>query len=142
MTRLLVALSPEEVDALDRLMAGSGDFVPGTARQRARAVGPLLLHGIELRADNERLREELDRLCDGEQALIADVARERETRREAQAGRDRTLNALKAERDQHARTRRRLRNARAAAAWLRTSRDAMHRQLDGVAHITGGAATD
>ncbi len=124
MTRLLVALSPEEVDALDRLMAGRGDFAPGTARQRARAVGPLLLHGIELRADNERLREQLDRLRDGEQSLHTDLVRERQARREAEAGRDRTLKALKAERDHHARTRLRLRNAHAMAKRLRTSRDA------------------
>ena len=61
MTRLLVALSPEQVDALDRLTAERGDSVLGVGRRRARAVGPLLLHGVELAADNERLREELDR---------------------------------------------------------------------------------
>ena len=132
MTRLLVALSPVEADALDRLMAGRGDFTPGTTRQRARAVGPLLLRGTELAADNERLREELDRLRDGEHSLHTDLVRERQARREAEAGRDRTLNALKAERDAHDRTRRRLRHARAAAARLRASRDAVHRQLGGV----------
>ena len=130
MTRLLVALSPEEAEALDRLMADSG-FAPGIARHRARAVGPLLLRGAGLAADNDRLREELDRLRDGERTRRADLAREREARREAEAGRDRTLKALKAERDAHDRTRRRLRHARAAAARLRASRDAVHRQLGG-----------
>jgi len=139
-TRLLIALSPEEADALDRLMAGRGDFLPGIGRQRARAVGPLLLRGVELADDNERLREELDRLHDGGQALLADLARERHARREAEAGRDRTLHALKAERDGHARTRRRLRNARAAAARLRASRDAMRRT--GNISATGHSATD
>ena len=136
MTRLLVALSPEEVEALDRLMADGG-FVPGTARRRARAVGPLLLRGVELAADNERLRAELDRLRDGEQSLHIDLAREREARQEAEAGRDRTLQALRAERDRHARTRRRLSNARAVAARLRASRDAVRRGPDnatGVGH--------
>ena len=127
MTRLLVALSPEEVDALDRLMADRADSVPGVGRQRARAVGPLLLRGAGLAADNERLRAELDRLRNGEQSLHTDLVRERQARREAEAGRDRTLKALKAERDSHARTKRRLRNARAAAARLRASRDAVHR---------------
>ena len=125
MTRLLVALSLEQVDALDRLMAGYGDFVPGIPRQRARAVGPLLLRGIKLATDNDRLQEELDRLRDREQALLADLAGERETSRDAQASRDRTSRALKAERDGHARTRRRLRNARAAATRLRASRNAI-----------------
>ena len=124
MTRLLVALSPEEVDALDRFMASRGDFVPGTGRHRARAIGPLLLCGIELAAANERLREELDRLRDSEQALHAGLARERWARGEAEAGRDRTLKALYAERDEHAQTRRRLRNAHAMAKRLRTSRAA------------------
>ena len=142
MTRLLVALSPEEVDALDRLVAELNEFVPGTARQRARAVGPLLLCSVELASDNERLRGEVDRLRDGEQSLHTDLVRERQARTEAEAGHERTLNALKAERDHHARTRRRLRNARAAAMRLRASRDAMHRQLDGGAHVTSGTATD
>ena len=142
MTRLLVALSPDEVDALDRLMAASGDFVSGVGRHRARAVGPLLRRGAELAAENERLREELDRLRDGGQTLLADLAREREIRREAQAGRDRTLKALTAERDGHTRTRRRLRNARAAAARLRASRDAVHRQFDGGTLVTNDPAAD
>ncbi|MXY53947.1 MAG: hypothetical protein F4Y86_15685 [Gammaproteobacteria bacterium] len=139
MTRLLVALSPEEVDALDRLMAERDGFVPGLGRQRARAVGPLLLHGIELAADNERLREELYLLRDGEQSLHTDLVRERQARREAEAGRERTLKALKAERAEHARTRRRLRNAHSATARLRASRDAMRRELDGGTHITNTA---
>ena len=141
MTRLLVALSPEEVEALDRLMADGG-FVPGVARRRARAVGPLLLHSAGLAADNERLREELDRLRDGEHSLHTDLVREREARREAEAGRDRTLKALKAERDAHDRTRRRLRHARAAATRLRASRDAVVRQLDAATNVTNGTAAD
>ena len=141
MTRLLVALSPEEADALDRLMAERGDFVPGTARHRARAVGPLLLRGAELAADNQRLRTELDRLRDGEQALHTDLVRERQARREAEAGRDGALKALKAERDGHARTRRRLRNARAAASRLRESRNAV-RNNHGNFPEQGHAATD
>ena len=128
MTPLLVALSPEEADALDRLLMVDCGFVPGVARRRARAVGPLLLRSAGLASDNDRLREELDRLRDGEQTLRADLARERQTRQEAEAGRDRTLNALKAERDGHARTRRRLRNARAAATRLRASRGAVRRE--------------
>ncbi len=124
MTRLLVALSPEQVDALDRLMAERGDFVTGVGRQRARAVGPLLLRGVELVDDNRRLREELERSRQRERTLHDDVAAERQLSRNAEAGRDRTLKALKAERDRHARTRFRLRNARAAAARLRASRDA------------------
>ena len=141
MTRLLVALSREEVDALERLMAGSGDFVPGVGRQRARAVGPLLLRAVELAADSERLRAELHRLHDGERSLHTDLVRERQARREAEAGRDRTLKALKAERDRHAGTRLRLRNACAAAERLRASRDAMRRKLDG-ARVTVGTVDD
>ena len=140
MTRLLVSLSPEEADALDRLMADRG--FADTTRHRVRAVGPLLLRGAGLAADNDRLREELDRLRDGGQTLRADLAREREARREAEAGRDRTLKALEAERDRHARTRRRLRNARAAAARLRASRDAVVRQLDAATNVTNGTAAD
>ena len=144
MTRLFVALSPEEIDALDRLMADRGDFVPGVPRQRARAVGPLLLRSVELAADNERLREELDRLRgvrDNEKTLRADLARDRRAREEAEAGRDRTLHALKAERDAHASTRRRLRNARAAATRLRTSPSAKRREPRNVAD-TGHPTAD
>lgn len=141
MTRLLVALSLDEVDALDRLMADCGDFVPGVARQRARAVGPLLLRAVELAADGERLGEELDGLRDRERTLHMNLARERRARVEAEAGRDRTLNALKAERDEHGRTRRRLRNACAAAERLRASRDAMRRKLDG-ARVSVGTVDD
>ncbi|MYE24920.1 MAG: hypothetical protein F4Y01_13425 [Gammaproteobacteria bacterium] len=141
MTRLLVALSPEEVDALDRLVAGSGDFIPGVGRHRARAVGPLLLRGAELAADNERLHTELDRLLDGEQSLHTDLVRERQARREAEAGRERTLKALKAERAEHARTRQRLRNARAATMRLRESRNAMRDEPRNVA-TRDRAATD
>ena len=124
MTRLLVALSPEEVDAIDRLMADYGDFVPGIRRQRARAIGPLLLRAVELAADSERLRQELAGLLDREQTLHAELARERRARGAAAAGRDRTLKALTAERDEHALTRRRLRNAHAMAKRLRISRAA------------------
>lgn len=124
MTRLLVALSPEEVDAIDGLMADL-DLVAGIGRQRARAIGPLLLRAIELATANERLAEELERMRQAEQVLRANLSTERRTRADADASRDRSLKALKAERNEHARTRRRLRNARATARRLRAFCDAM-----------------
>ena len=141
MTRLLIALSPQEVRALDRLMAGQDGFLPGIGRHRARVVGPPLLRGVELAADNDRLREEVEQLRQAERTLHADLAHEPRARGEAEAARDRTLKALKAERDGHVRTGRRLRNARAAAARLRASRDAMRRVAPSVP-VADHAATD
>lgn len=122
MSRLLVPLTAEALEAIDTLMAGDDSYRAGHTKDRARAVGDLLVEAADLARDHRGLRADVGRLRESEGALHRDLVTVRVALQQAATDRDRLQKALQAERADHAATRLRLRNARAMAARIRGTR--------------------
>ena len=122
MMRLTVTLEAEHLEAIDRLMEGSGGHVPNR-RDRRKAIPALLLASARERLQAARLERRLQRLQDS----VASVERARdEAAAHATAVQSRleaARQALREERRRHRVTRGQLNNALHSADRLRTARD-------------------